>query len=413
MGRSCLKKHDDDMNDNDNDNNKKWDEIFGTLTLRTSAELDARINAALKQALPQQTARVSGHGRYSLRRLTMSCWGKSTAAVILIAVAGILFVNRGATSALAITQALEAIGRIQSVHFLAEFYLQGKVECWMTFDGKNSKPAEICLFWPESPLRKIDGGQGTWLFNTVTNRKFHTQRDERDKDWYLDFAGFFRESLETAGRQDTMSIVQEWDETMKREVIRIHVVEKDRLCDYLLDPASKLPIQFRSSEPKNLQEWMRKTIAVRAMPMIEYDQPVPRELFTIPPTAVEVSDETDIIVGPDMGMSVPAGMTEQQAIEQLLAEVARAMNALDFDQVERLYFPFVRLPARVLEGIITQGKGKPLMELLEVKTANEKEGYWFVPVKLREMGNAEKEDVIRIKFFEFDGRRACMVARPD
>ena len=55
----------------------------------------------------------------------------------------------------------------------------------------------------------------------------------------------------------------------------------------------------------------------------------------------------------------------------------------------------------------------PLMELLDHEAPYEEGAYWFVRCRVHEATKGEREDLVRVRFFEFDGVRSCMVAMPD
>ncbi len=394
------------------------DRLFDNLKLTTSASLDHQIELEIEQALKRHDVSSKPAAKQGLWSMMMNQPKiKITAALIAVVCIALafVFVDKSPSPAYAIEQSVEAINAIKSVHFKAEFYKQGPVECWMQFDNPRKGPSHICLFLPGSPLRKIDIPEGNWLYNSVTNRKFKTLRDERRKQWYLDFASFFRDSLSAAARNDQVAIETTTDPESQKDRIVVRVTESDRTCEYTIDPVSKLPLEFTSSElePEDLNKWMRKTIAVKNMSFIEYNQPVPPGIFSFPDDAEEVNDEIDIIIEPGKGMAIPEGMTEPQACRELFKAVVAAMNAFDFERVSQLYFPFVAPPKPVVDKLRSDAAGQPMIEILEIGEPYQKDNYWFLPNKVREFSGKLKTDEVRIKFFEFNHQRYCMVAFPD
>jgi len=118
------------------------------------------------------------------------------AAMLLLGVYWLTLSDKTLPHAYAIEQTLQAMESVTSVHFKAELYKQGDVECWMLFDGSHTKPTHVCLYMPGFPIRKIDSPQGSFGYNEVTNRYRDNRRDERRANWYPDFANFFKQSLD-------------------------------------------------------------------------------------------------------------------------------------------------------------------------------------------------------------------------
>ncbi|MBN1817858.1 MAG: hypothetical protein JW828_10890 [Sedimentisphaerales bacterium] len=335
----------------------------------------------------------------------------AVAIVVAAVVFGVVFYSNSPSSAYAIEQTIKAIDTIQTVHFKAEFFRQGPVECWMQFDGKTKKPTHLCLFWADHPLRKIDSPNGSFAVNTATNRIFRTLRDERKKDWHLDFADFFKQSLKAAKSNGNIQIKIRNEPEADTEAIFITVDDRKRTVEYRIDAETKLPIRFTTVKLNDFMHFYRQTIAVRDMSMIEYNQPAPEGLFDVPANATEVFNEHDIIVHPGIGMPIE-NMDEQEACEKIIREVAATMNARDWEKVTTLLFPF-GIPPKEIRAQFDTDKSKPLVEVLELGKAQQQREYWIIHSKSREIGGKVKEEDVPVKFFEFDGQRRCMIMWPD
>ena len=194
-------------------------------------------------------------------------------------------------------------------------------------------------------------------------------------------------------------------------MIVIRVDEKDREVEYLIDPETKLPIRFTTISMTNFMKYYRQTIAVRNMTFVEYNQPVPEGLFDIPVDAQEVFNEHDIIVHPGIGMPVD-GLTETQACEKIVRQIVAAMNQHDWQQVSRLMFPFGIPPKEMLARLNTD-PNRPLVTIDELGTPTHQDGYWYINCKSTEADGTVKDENVPIKFYEFDGKRYCMVMWPD
>jgi hypothetical protein len=337
----------------------------------------------------------------------------SAALVVLLVVLSVIFFEKTIPEAYAVEQTIEALKKVKTVYFQAELYKQGDVECWMKFDGENEKPTHVCLYMTGMPRRKIDSPAGSFAYNTTTNRFRKNLRDERRMNWYPDFDDLLKESLKAAAKSDSITITREKEPGIDKEMIIVKCNDEYRTTRYLIDPKTKLPVEFTTIETRNEMYFMRKTIAVENMRQIEYHEPLPEELFAIPSDAEEVFEEVDVVVTPDHGIQV-ADMSREQACKKLVEQAVDAMNKFDFKEVKRLYFPFMDIPDEQVQRIkqLAEAKG-PVMEILEMGTAYEDGQYWFQPCKVRELGTKIKDEPIRIRFYTLDGTEYCIIALPD
>jgi len=202
---------------------------------------------------------------------------------------------------------------------------------------------------------------------------------------------------------------------LQQQIIVVKVDEGDRTCQYDIDPQTKLPIRFRTTETRDLMKWMRKTIAVKNISFIEYNLPEPEYLFEIPEDAEKVTEEIDVMIIPGDGMEV-GQLSHEQACQQLIQEFIDAVAQFDFEKATKLYFPFMVPPPEkivLMKAAQKAAGGKPLIELLETGTPVQNGVYWMVPCKVRELGGTIKNDRVRVRFFEFDGIEYCIIAMPD
>ena len=359
-------------------------------------------------ALKMRAEKRKTHKDIQFWRIIMRSRISKLAAAAVIIIAVVVFSQFGdifGKKAYAFEQTIEAIDAIRTVHFQADFFMQGSIECWMKFDGSNAKPTHICLSGPGSPLRKLDTPAGNFAYNTATNRIYKTWRDERNKDWYIDFTGFFRDMINRAQHNDSVTI------SNQNSTIVIDMDEGDRTWQCVVDSQTKLPVSFETIEVKNIMAYLRQTIAVRNMNFIEYNKQVPEGIFDVPDNAQEVTNEHDIIVHPGLGLQVD-GMDNKEACEKIMREIIAAMNERDWEKVAKLYFPFP-IPPKEIEQQFFGGTSEQLIEIQELGEPYEKGDYWYIYCKTKEANGKIKEGDIPIKFYEFDGSRYCIVALPD
>lgn len=383
--------------------------LFKQSSVRVCAETDERILESACAALPPSKIAVHADRWRTIMhsRITKA----ALAATVIFIVYWLTLSNRGVSQVYAIEQTIEAINTVRSVHFKAELYKQGDIECWMLFEPSQSKPTHVCLFMPGVPYRKIDSPEGSFGYNAATNRYRVNTRDERKFNWYPDFANFFRESLEKAKDCESVSIAEELDSESGKPVYVIGVDNDGRKCKYIIDKESKLPIRFVTLETADFMKYYRQTIAVRNISFIEYNKPVPEGLFSIPAGARRVESEHDILVHPETGMAVGT-LTPQEACEKIVRDVTDAMNRRDWETVQRLLFPFAP-PPKEMEDKLPSDPSQPLVEILEIGTPYRQDGYWYVPLKSREISGTVKDEQVPVKFYEFDGNRYCKIMWPD
>lgn len=383
--------------------------LFENSKITVGGEVDKKILNEAMSALPHQATQPDTNIWSIIMHSKIT--KTAIAAGLILMIYWLTLSDKGVPQAYAIDQTLEAMNTINSVHFKAEVYKQGNIECWMLFDKSNPKPTHVCLFMPDFPIRKIDSPRGSFGYNAATNRYRLNRRDERKQSWYPDFANFFKQSLQKAKDSDAVIITEAYNDKLKQEVIVITVDEGDRKCEYLIDPKTKLPIRFNMLSTANFMKYYQKTLAIKNMSFIEYNKPAPEGLFDVPKDAQKVTNEHDILVHPNTGMPVGT-LTPQQACEKIVRETAKAMNERDWEKAKKLLFPF-GAPPKVILDVINANPKVPLVEILELGQPYEKDGYWYIPSKSKELGVKIKDEIVPVKFYEFDSKKFCKIMWPD
>lgn len=387
--------------------------LFNQSIVTVDHQVDSKILDNALAALPAEQPRINK--QVWSRIMHSSITKAAIAAILIFMVYWLTLSDKGVSQAYAIEQTLEAIKTVTSVHFKAELYKQGNIECWMLFDESHSEPTHVCLYMPGFPIRKIDSPKGLFAYNAATNRYRVNLRDERKADWYPDFANFFKQSLESAKNNETITVTEAFDAELKKEVFIVTIDEGDRTCQYVIDSETKLPVRFTTTGTTDLMKWMRKTIAVKNISFIEYNLPEPEDLFEIPETAEKVTEEIDVRVIPGDGMAV-GQLSPEQACKKVVEEFVGAVAELDFEKAKKLYFPLMVPPPEkiaMMKLAKTAAGGDPLIEILEIGNPHQEGLYWIVPCKVRELGGNIKNDPVRVRFFEFDTIEYCIIAMPD
>jgi hypothetical protein len=342
-------------------------------------------------------------------------WGKIAVAAFIILMAlvfALLMPGEVTPTAYAVQEILDAMDTIQTLHFKAEFYKQGPFECWMRFDDPAKKPTHMSLLRAGEPLRTIDIPKGSFVYNERTNRVFPKIRDERQKNWYLDFGGFFRKTLLEAVKNDSIVISRATDDETGGEVIVFDVDEGDRECTYVIDATTKLPLRFSTHVTHKPQVFMKRTLAVKNISFIEYNPSIPDGFFEVPADAETVTNEHDITFHPGVGLQVD-GLAHEEACIKLIHETLAALNAYDFVTVEKLLFPFMVPPPDKIQEIRTAVGDKQGVTIIEMGEPYETEGYWYVPLKSQEFNGKLKDEQVPVRFYEFEGHSYCRITWPD
>ena len=381
---------------------------------KTSRSLDERL---LEKALQEQNTthrvpRTSGSVSWRQLMKQKRTWISAAAAVLVVALI-LTFAITPKTYAVADT--LEAMKGVHTVSFKAFLYKQQtEVECQMRFSDRVAKPTHIRLYFAGAPYHKIDNEHGSFAYNATTNRFRRIRRDERHFNWYPDFRQLFNRALTDAATNNQVRIGQAIESNTKQAMIVLDVNEIHREVRYWIDPESKLPTRFTTVKTHNLQHLRRQTIAARDIWDIRYNDVFPENTFTIPADAEEVFEEIDTFVTPGMGMPV-GNLTDFDACIKIIRDCTDALNALDFETARKLHFPLGIPPKEVLEQLTASlvGSDEPLIQLLSHEEPYEEGPYWYVRCKVKDIKKGEQEDLVRIRFFEFDGVRSCIIAMPD
>jgi len=356
-----------------------------------------------------------------LKKSSSMTWGSvihskitkpAAAAVIIVAVLLSVFVlNESTTPAYAVEQTIDAIKDIKTVYMAGEFYRQGEFECWMKFDGDPDLPTHVWLGKSGSPLCKICSPDGIFGLNRFSNRVHFAKRDERDKDWIIKFGSFFKEAVRKAGETDSVDIYKETYPDTSKEFIMVHIRTTKREQKFLVDPDTKLPVYFLTVREDALMEMIHKTLAVKNLGCIRYNEQPPEGIFDLPKDAVVVTNEHDVIVHPGIGMPVN-GLTPEQACIKIIKDATKAMNDLDWATVKKLYFPFI-IPPEEIQEKLKLDRDIPLIELQKIDQPYQKGDYWFVHCISKEANGKVKDGEIPIKFYKFDGQSYCIIAFED
>ncbi len=375
-------------------------------TTRASAEFHAEVLESALRTRQDRPSQLSTFADLSVGRFIMKHRKTQLAAVVVFVTAVIVAMcvfHQGATPAYAVDQTFKAIREIKTVYMAGEFYKQGEFECWMRFDGDPDRPTHVWLGRSGDNLCKICSPDGVFGLNKRTNRIHFASRDERGKSWIPRFGSLFRDMVRQAGRNDTIRISD------KEDMISVHIDTSQREQEFLVDAQTKLPVRFTTLRDDNPIEMMRKTLAVKHLREIRYNEQPPAGIFDRPADAVVVQQEVDCLVDPDFGL-VADGMTRQEASLAIVRQTGHALVEVDQATLCKLDLFFRLYPPQVWEQIKEMKEAGQWVSEVAITGAPYQEGdLWYVPVEIRnETGPSETQNAM-IKFYQLEGKTLCFI----
>ena len=325
----------------------------------------------------------------------------AAAIVIAAIVLGVSLFRNSPKSAYAVGQTIDAIKRIETVYMKGEFYKQGEFECWMRFDGDPDRPTHVWLGRMGHNLCKICSPEGVFGLNQRTNRVHFASRDERGKSWIPRFGRVFRDAVQQAGASDAIQI------NVDEDAITVRINTRQRQQEFLVDPETKLPVRFTTIRDDNPMEMMRRTLAVKHLREIRYNETPPAHIFEKPADAVVVEQEVDCMVDPDSGLVV-GQMSRDEACRELVKQAYQAMIDVNEAKLESLALFFRLWPAFVWDQVRQMKEAGQWVNSYEITGEPYPEGdVWFLPTELKMADGKTEVQTVMIKFYDFDGDVRC------
>jgi uncharacterized protein YciI len=333
----------------------------------------------------------------------------AAAVFILAALLAISVMDKTVTPAYALGQTVEAIKKVETVYMAGEFYKQGNFECWMKYDGDPDNPTHVWLGKTGMNLCKICSPAGVFGLNKRTNRVHFAVRDERNKDWILKFGSFFDDVVKEARKSDSVQISRQMDPKTQKEMIIVNIKTSKRELKFLVDPETKLPVSFSTVRDDDPMEMMRKTLAVKNLTEVRYNEQPPEGIFDLPADAVVVKEEVDCMVDPDSGL-VADGMTQEQACLEIAKQTGQALVDLDTETLCRLDLFFRLYPPQIWEQIKkVKEAGQWVKEVVITGEPYQEGRLWYVPLEVRGQNGQNEVQNAMIKFYELEGKNLCFI----
>ena len=313
-----------------NDREKEFENLVRDIRFDDKPDYNHRDK--LEQNLLAALSRQSQHKQPALKiwRIIMKNRIRKVAVAAVVIVAVLLTISvldKSVTTTYAVEQTIDAIRKVRTVHMAGEFYKQGQFECWMKYAGDPDKPTHIWLGRTGHNMCKICSPEGVFGLNKKTNTVHFASRDERDKAWIIKFGSFFEDAVKKASAGETVEIRSEV--CSDNEVhIAIYIRAPKREVKFVVDPDTKLPTSFSTIREDAPMEMMRKTLAVKNLEWIRYNQEPPEGIFEKPAGAKIVDSEVDCMVDPDSGL-VADGIAREQACLAIVEQTGKALIDVD------------------------------------------------------------------------------------
>lgn len=382
-------------------------------SVTTTGEMDKNVMDDALDAFGKSDRIDTGASESNIWRMTMKSKiiKLATAAVIIIAVTlGLTtMLDHGVTPVYAVEQTIKAIKGVKTVHMAGEFYKQGEFECWMKFAGDPDQPTYMWLGRTGHNLCKICSPAGVFGLNKRTNVVHFAKRDERGKDWVIKFGSLFEDAVRKAQKTDSIQIYNEIQPNSQKALIVVHIETQMRDQKFWVDPESKLPMRFATLREDAPMEMLRKTLALKNVRWIHYNEEPPEGIFDRPANAKVVEEEVDCMVDPDSGF-IADGMTRQEACLAIVKQTGQALIDVDIDTLKKLDLFFRLYPPEIWEKIKqAKAAGQWVNEFLITGDAYQQGELWYVPCEIKSKDGKAEVNTPMIKFYEMEGHTNCFI----
>jgi hypothetical protein len=389
------------------------EKLIKNINIETNAKTDKAVLGDVVEAFEESKKNKSVITQPSIWRIIMNSriTKLATAAVIIIAVIFGLttILDHGATPAYAVEQTIKAMKEIRTVYMKGEFYRQGEFECWMKFDGDPDKPTHVWLGRFGHNMCKICSPAGVFGLNKRTKAVHFARRDERGKDWIIKFGSFFEDAVKKAQETDSVQIYNEIDPNSQKELIVVYIKTQKREQKFWVNPENKLPIRFATLREDAPMEMMRKTLAVKNLEWIRYNEQPPEGIFDMPADAKIVESEVDCMVDPDSGL-IADGMSREQACLEIVRQTAKALIELDIPRLKSLDLFFRLYPDWIWDKIkAVKQSGQWVAELPITGDPYQEGGVWYVPCQFLYANGKTEQTTPMIKFYEMEGHTHAFI----
>jgi hypothetical protein len=329
----------------------------------------------------------------------------TAAAVILIAVLAITFLDKAATPAWAIEQTIDLLKNFDAMHvtgtMLDEEGKEVTFEAWARANEDQTGSNHLRIVTGTGEIDVVSGDQ-RYQYNPAT--KIVKLTEGYGQAIGIWFGADFFESLK--------KIMLDWNETYGKDP----ATNRDRVFVTCCHPAAPNPRSFwcefdvESKLPVSFKQWenmKREGTPSFYVKTIKYLDDLPDEMFDfkIPEGAKVVpalTERNEKLKDPNSGM--PLGdMTEDQSSMEITRRYWQAVIEGDWQTVAMLY------PVSTAQQWETKYKGSNFEEIIEIKEPYQAEGYMVAPCVIKFSDNSYITINMAVWFRKIDGCRSCVI----
>lgn len=391
------------------DNVEKLIRDSHVLDVNTSSEMDQRImRDALKAQKELADTKLADAEPNIWRIIMKSRITKlaTAAAVILIAVLGVTFLDKAVTPAWAIEQTIDLLKSFNAMHItgtmLNEEGKQVSFEAWARANEEQTASNHLRLEMETGEIDVISERRRYEYDPETANVKITEDYGDAIGIW---FGADFFDSLK--------KIVLDWSQTCGRDPS----TNRDRVFVTCSHPAAPGPRSYwfefdvESKLPTSFKQW--ENMSRRGTPSfyvksITYLDDLPDEMFHFEiPEGAEIvpalAERNKKLQDPNFGMLL-GNMTEEQAWKEVTRRYWQAVIEQDWQAVAILN------PTSTAEQWQNKYSGSNFEEIVEIKEPYQEDGCTIVPCAIRFDSNVTRTINTTVMFREIDGQQSCVIA---
>ncbi len=396
---------------------KPADDITNAISqfeVRGAGRLDERVREHVYEAFGNSVDSVAAESRSRRWRFVVNSRTAqlAAAAMILIAsLAGLHVWGLLGGEAYAVTDTVEAMRKVETMHGFCTDWEGHKFEMWIRPDPATGTNDFICLTEAERDYVVISTPHVSYYYYPGRNMVRIVRGQLITSD--LDLAGMI-ESLtsEAVQKGDSVQISRKATDRYG-DVISLHYTGVAHEYEAWVDPKTRLLLGLEFARASTSGE------VVKSIEEIRYNEPVPDRLlhFQCPDDAVIKPERWGNIDDPNHGIDV-AGLSEQQACVQVLTDLFEAVNRADLDHMRKL-IPFaVSLDDPTLITAVYQSLGgtwddpTPGLAGYEIGSLYRDKACplgVLVPCVLADHKGGRFEVTFIVRFRQIEGRSNCVV----
>ena len=256
----------------------------------------------------------------------------AAAAIILIAVLGVTFLDKAVTPAWAIEQTIEALKKVLTVHIVGQDWDGNPFESWIKTNPETGESDYVCIDQTPygSKISSTPEGSCIWDKNGNIVRKTNKILASFDARFECMFEDLVKKiESGSIGKDEWVKIYTDKDHNSGEDVIAIWAMTKTQDFKIYIDPDTKLPTRMYFDRADNTAQ------ILKIADYIYYNEQVPDGIFDfeVPKECFEPEDTP--LFDPNNGMDT-AGLTQEAASIKAAEEYWKAIISSDWEYVHKL-----------------------------------------------------------------------------